>query len=157
MLATLVNRTIKDQFGPSFLGVLLYQNGILPIRLYCFLFEIYHLYPFLEQTVPIPTVFFCPMPPALSSDISAHLLSSRPWKQFPAAAVFTSPVSCIMNHTVQCTLVSSAGHSQSCLPQLSGPTWRHVRCCTDTCNDPQQQSGYQRRADHSQRLSRSQP
>ena len=64
------------------------------------------------------------MLPVPSSDFSALLLSSRPWKQFPLVAVSPSPVSCILNHTVQCTLVSSAGHSQSCLPQLSGPTWK---------------------------------
>ena len=58
-----INRTIKDQFGPSFLVVLLYLSGILYILLYCFLFEIYHLYPFLVQVVPIPTVFFYPTPP----------------------------------------------------------------------------------------------
>lgn len=54
--------------------------------------------------VTIPTVSYCPMPPVLSSDFSVLLFSSKPWKQFPADAVSPSPVSWILNHTVNVSL-----------------------------------------------------
>ena len=55
--------------------------------------------------------------------------------------------------TVQYSSVSSARHSESCLPQPMGRTWRCVRSCTGTCNSPRQGSGCQQKADRSRNLS----
>lgn len=83
---------------------------------------------------------FYPTPPVPLSDLSALPLSSKSCQLSLPVAVFPFPKPCILNHTAQCSLVSSVRHSESCLPLLSGPTWQCDRSCTGTCNCPRQKA-----------------
>ena len=116
------------------------------------LLRFYLLFLSFALAVQVQAVSSCPMPPTQLSNLSVHPLSSKSCPLSPAVAVSPFPKPCILHHTAQCSLVSSARHSESCLPLLSGPTWQCDRSCTGTCNCPRQKSGCQQMEDHSRRF-----